>query len=159
MDFGSNFTSTTEIVNPKDLNYLNGKKYKNIFEMRKLKNHYLINIMPRKVKNYIWVNYENLLYNYEATLNDIQTKFSLVKKTDTYVKIKNYKKSNSYNYKQQRVITFNNGLIHLIWDNLDTNQENSLGYFKGDDNCAFKRLVNDALLGSYALTTNNSSIS
>ena len=111
--------------------------------MRKLKNHFLTNIMPRKVKNYIWVNYENLLYNYEATLNDIQTKFGLVKKTDTYVKIKNYKKSNSYNYKQQRVITFNNALIHLIWDNLDITQESMLGYFKGDDNCAFKILSND----------------
>ena len=141
LDFGSNFNNynnSTEIVNPKDLNYLTGKKYKNIFEMRKLKNHFLTNIMPRKVKNYIWVNYESLLYNYEATLNNIKTKFSLVKKTDTYVKIKNYKKSNSYNYKQQRAITFNNALLHLIWDNLDTNQEKTLGYFKGDDNGVFK---------------------
>ena len=127
-----------EIVNTTDLNYLTGKKYKNIFEMRKIKNHFLTNIMPQKVKNYIWINYENLLYNYEATLNDIQTKFGLVKKNDTYVKIKKYKKSDTYNFKQQRVITFNNGLIHLIWDNLDTKQENALGYFKGDDNGTFK---------------------
>ena len=146
LNFGNNFNNSTEIVNPKDLNYLTGKKYKNIFEMRKLKNHFLTNIMPRKVKNYIWVNYESLLYNYEATLNDIQTKFGLTKKTDTYVKIKNYKKSNSYNYKQQRVITFNNALIHLIWDNLDITQESMLGYFKGDDNGGFKNLVNDALV-------------
>jgi hypothetical protein len=158
LDFGSNFNTTTEIVNPKDLNYLTGKKYKNIFEMRKLKNHFLTNIMPRKVKNYIWVNYESLLYNYEATLNNIKTKFALVKKTDTYVKIKNYKKSNSYNYKQQRAITFNNALIHLIWDNLDTTQESMLGYFKGDDNGAFKNLVSDASVAD-ALTSDSSSIS
>ena len=138
LNFGNNFNNSTEIVNPKDLNYLTGKKYKNIFEMRKLKNYYLMNIMPRKVKNYILVNYESLLYNYEATLNDIQTKFALPKKTDTYVKIKNYKQSNSYNYNQQRAITFNNALIQVIWDNLDTGQENVLGYFKGDDNSAFK---------------------
>ena len=76
------------------------------------------------------------------------------------MKIKNYKKSNSYNYKQQRVITFNNGLIHLIWQNLDTSQENALGYFKGDDNGMFKNLVSsDSLLGSYTLTSNTSSIS
>ena len=137
LDLGSNFK---EILNTTDLNYLTGKKYKNIFEMRKLKNHFLTNIMPRKVKNYIWVNYESLLYNYEDTLNNIQTKFALPKKTDTYVKIKNYKKSNSYNYKQQRAITFNNALIQVIWDNLDTTQENMLGYFKGDDNTVFKNL-------------------
>ena len=106
--------------------------------MRKLKNHYLMNIMPHKVKNYILINYENLLYNYDDTLNNIQTKFSLVKKNDTYVKIKNYKKSNTYNYKQQRLISFNNNLIHIIWENLDIKQENALGYFKGDDNNGFK---------------------
>ena len=156
LDFGSNFNNSTEIVNPKDLNYLTGKKYKNIFEMRKLKNHFLTNIMPRKVKNYIWVNYESLLYNYEATLNDIQTKFGLVKKTDTYVKIKNYKKSNSYNYKQQRAITFNNALIHLIWNNLDTTQESLLGYFKGDDNGAFKSA---SVADADALTSDSVSIS
>ena len=157
LDFGNNFNNTTEIVNPKDLNYLTGKKYKNIFEMRKLKNHYLTNIMPRKVKNYIWVNYENLLYNYEDTLNNIQTKFALPKKTDTYVKIKNYKKSNSYNYKQQRAITFNNALLQVIWDNLDTTQENMLGYFKGDDNGAFKSAV-DVASASVALTSDSVSI-
>jgi hypothetical protein len=137
LDF-SNFNNNSEIVNPKDLSYLTGKKYKNIFEMRKLKNHYLMNIMPHKVKNYILINYENLLYKYDDTLNNIRTQFSLVKKNDTYVKIKNYKKSNTYNYKQQRLISFNNDLIHIIWENLDTTQENALGYFKGDDNNGFK---------------------
>lgn len=134
----SNNNNNTEIINPKDLNYLNGKKYKNIFEMRKLKNHYLMNIMPHKVKNYILINYESLLYNYDNTLNNIQTKFELVKKNDAYVKIKNYKKSDTYNFKQQRLITFTNDLIQIIWNNLDTNQENELGYFNGDDNSLFK---------------------
>jgi hypothetical protein len=143
-DLAGNFNSDTEIVNPKDLNYLTGKKYKNIFEMRKLKNHFLTNIMPRKVKNYILINYENLLYNYEATLNNIQSKFGLVKKNDTYVKIKKYKKSDTYNFKQQRVITFSNALLHIIWNKLDTRQENMLGYFKGDDNSAFKNSVANA---------------
>ena len=39
----------------KDLNYITNQKYKNIFELRKLKNDYLINIMPTKVENYILV--------------------------------------------------------------------------------------------------------
>ena len=156
LEFGNNFK---EIVNPKDLNYLTGKKYKNIFEMRKLKNHFLTNIMPRKVKNYILINYENLLYNYEATLNDIQKKFGLVKKNETYVKIKKYKKSDTYNFKQQRVITFNNALLHLIWDNLDTRQENMLGYFKGDDNGVFKSsTVNTSVADAVALTSDTVSI-
>jgi hypothetical protein len=138
MDFNIFSNNVSEPINPKDLNYLNGNKYKNIFEMRKLKNHYLMNIMPRKVKNYIFINYESLLYNYAATLNNIQSKFDLVKKNDTYVKIKNYKKSDTYNFKQQRLITFKNELIQIIWENLDTTQESALGYLKGDDNTVFK---------------------
>ena len=138
MDFNIFSNNVSEPINPKDLNYLNGNKYKNIFEMRKLKNHYLMNIMPRKVKNYILINYESLLYNYDATLNTLQSKFDLVKKNETYVKIKNYKKSDTYNFKQQRLITFKNELIHIIWENLDTGQESVLGYLKGDDNTSFK---------------------
>ena len=136
LDFNS--FQNSEIINPKDLNYLNGKKYQNIFEMRKLKNYFLMNIIPYKVKNYILINYENLIYNYEDTLNNIQQKFNLVKKNDTFIKIKKYKKSDSYNYKQQRLITFDNNLLHIIWDNLNVEQENKLGYFKGDDNNFFK---------------------
>lgn len=141
LDFNIFSNNASEPINPKDLNYLNGNKYKNIFEMRKLKNNYLMNIMPRKVKNYILINYESLLYNYDATLNTLQSKFDLVKKNDTYVKIKNYKKSDTYNFKQQRLITFKNELIQIIWENLDTTQESALGYLKGDDNTAFKITV------------------
>jgi hypothetical protein len=141
MDFNIFSNNVSEPINPKDLNYLNGNKYKNIFEMRKLKNHYLMNIMPRKVKNYILINYESLLYNYDATINNLQSNFDLVKKNDTYVKIKNYKKSDTYNFKQQRLITFKNELIQIIWENLDTTQESALGYLKGDDNTGFKITV------------------
>jgi hypothetical protein len=35
------------------------------------------------------------------------------------------------------MITFDNSLLHTIWDNLDVEQENKLGYFKGDDNNFF----------------------
>ena len=137
LDFNS--FQKSEIINPKDLNYLNGKKYKNIFEMRKLKNNFLMNIIPYKVKNYILINYENLIYNYEDTLNNIQQQFNLIKKNDTFIQIKKYKKSDTYIYKQQRIITFDNNLLHIIWDNLDDEQENKLGYFKGDDNNFFKK--------------------
>jgi hypothetical protein len=68
----------------------------------------------------------------------MQSKFDLVKKNETYVKIKNYKKSDTYNFKQQRLITFKNELIQIIWENLDTTQESVLGYLKGDDNTSFK---------------------
>ena len=63
-EFYSIDENTNNIV-LQDLNYVTLKKYINIFELRKMKNFYLLNVMPKKVKNYILINYESLLYNYE----------------------------------------------------------------------------------------------
>ena len=136
-----NFTTfkNNETVNPSDLNYTTGKKYKNIFELRKLKNFYLTNIIQTKVKNYILINYEDLLYNYEETLKSIKERFGLLPISSEFIKITNYKKSTSYSYKQQRLITFRNDLIKIIWQYLDKEQESTLGYSIDDyDNNYFK---------------------
>jgi hypothetical protein len=124
-------------INMKDLNYTTGKKYKNIFEMRKYKNSYLMNIMPIKVKNYILINYEDLLYNYEKTLQNIKEKFNLQQKNSSFIKIKNYKKSSTYNFVKQRQILLPHNLILLIWKNLDIKQEEKLGYKINDNNKFF----------------------
>jgi hypothetical protein len=112
----------------KDLNYITNQKYKNIFELRKLKNDYLMNIMPSKVKNYILINYENLLINYKETLELIKNKFNLIQKYPIFKNIKKYKKSETYNFVQQRQITLNPFTINIIWKNLDIDQEIILGY-------------------------------
>lgn len=111
-----------------DLNYITNKKYKNIFELRKLKNDYLMNIMPSKVKNYILINYEKLLTNYEETLEFIKNRFNLIQRYPIYKNIKKYKKCETYNFVQQRQITLTPFTINIIWKNLDINQESTLGY-------------------------------
>ena len=129
------FNNKPQIINKntiilEDLNYLTNKKYKNIFELRKLKNDYLMNIMPGKVKNYILLNYENLLNDYNETLDLIKNKFNLQPKYPIYKKIKQYKKSPTYIFVKQRQITLSPNEINTIWKNLDINQENILGYYK-----------------------------
>jgi len=131
------YATTNYEINKKDLNYITGNKYKNIFELRKLKNDYLVNSMPKKVLHYILINYENLLYNFDKTLHDIQIKFDLIPKYAVYVNIKKYKKSDNYNFVRQRMITFNKTIIDTIWNNLDVEQENYLGYYKNDNNTNF----------------------
>lgn len=125
-------------INKADLNYVTGKKYKNIFEMRKLKNNYLINIMPTKVKNYILINYEDLLYNFDHSLYAIKNKFNLIQTKQNFENVKKYKKSETYNFVKQRLISFPEKTIKLIWMNLDIKQEASLGYFMGNNNEYFK---------------------
>jgi hypothetical protein len=131
-------------INMKDLNYITGTKYKNIFEMRKIKNDFLIYIMPQKVNNYILINYEDLLYNYDETLNKIKEQFLLTQKFHSFIKIKKYKKSDNYNFVQQREISFPPPIIHLLWTNLDIQQEKKLGYLPFDNNSLFKnRYINN----------------
>ena len=129
---------TSYPLNRADLNYKTGFKYKNIFELRKLKNVYLINILPQKVHNYILIKYEDLLYNFDKTLTDVQTRFNLMPKNETFLNVTKYKKSETYTFVKQRQITFSPEMVNLIWKNLDVAQENQLGYVKNDNNAYFK---------------------
>ncbi len=122
----------------KDLNYANLNKYKNIFEMRKMKNSYLINVMPKKVKNYILINYESLLYNYNYTLDYISTRFNIKKIYEEYKQIKQYKKADNFNFNKQRTILLPEYIVEIIWRNLYLQQENYLGYYKYNNNEIFK---------------------
>jgi len=133
----------------KDLNYLTLQKYKNIFELRKLKNFFLINVMKKKVKNYILINYESLLYNYNYTLDFIKDKFQLTPKYTIYQPIKQYKKSNSYKFVKQRNILLSHSIVNHIWKNIYIPQENRLGYFKGDNNEFFKNKANISFITSF----------
>lgn len=127
----------------KDFNYITKKPYKNIFEMRRYKNHFLTDIMPLKVKNYILINYEALTNHYEYTLNTIQTKFNLTLKVpNTFVKVNKYKKENKRKFVSQKKIELNQATLVTIWKYIDIKQENALGYYMGDDNHRFKNQEN-----------------
>jgi len=122
----------------KDLNYLNNQKYKNIFELRKVKNNFLINVMPTKVDNFYLINYEDLLYNYSQTLQIIKDKFNLTQKSYEFIRILKYKKSETYNFVKQREVTLSLRIINLIWKNLDLEQEKIINYIPFDNNNFFK---------------------
>ena len=117
--------SNTEIM--EDRHIITKKRYKNIFELRKLKNNFLINDMPKKVKNYLLIIYEDIRDNYEKVIDYFHIKFNLVKKNDTYIKINNYKGTKDYMFHIKH-ITLNKYVINLIKKNIDNEQEKSLGY-------------------------------
>lgn len=132
MDFMKQYSLNKEFILTEDMNYITGKPYKNIFELRRLKNHYLMNIFPTKVKNYILINYEDLLYNYTDTLEKIRLQFHLDKKSPIYKPVHQYKKSDKYKFLKQREILLHPAIITLIWNNLDKEQEKQLGYTPED---------------------------
>ena len=77
-DKNVNIDTSKEILN--DRNIYTGDRYKNIFELRYTKNNFLLKDMPKKVKNYIFIRYEDLKYNLDKVLN-LYIKFPLNVKT------------------------------------------------------------------------------
>ena len=117
-----------EII-PEDFNYITKQKYKNIFEMRDFKNNYLINILPKKVKNYYFLKLEDFNKNPEKILNDIVIKFNLSKKNNTKNDVLLYTRGDKTggNF-TGREITLNDEIIQIIKNNLNFEQEHLLGY-------------------------------
>ena len=115
----------TEII--EDRHIKTNDRYKNIFELRDVKNNYLINDMKSNVKNYLLIRYEDLRDNYEIVLNCLKNKFNLIQKNENYIKINNYKGSHNKLFLKKN-IKLNKNIINLIKNNLNKEQENSIGY-------------------------------
>jgi len=58
----------------RDRNLYTKERYKNIFDMRHTKNKFLIEDMPKLVKNYLLITHEALLYDFTNTMNKITSK-------------------------------------------------------------------------------------
>ena len=55
-----------------DRNMDTGERYKNIFELRLVKNKYLIEKMPELVKNYCLITYDDLVDTFEDIMNKLK---------------------------------------------------------------------------------------
>lgn len=104
-----------------DRNIFTKERYKNIFELRKVKLEFLYDKMPLLAKNYILIKYEDLRDDYENTLNFIKNQFNLLTKNDHPKKITTYfgrgklirdkfKIDNDYNYIKEEI------LLHPAFD-------------------------------------------
>jgi hypothetical protein len=65
-----NITENNEIM--QDRNLENNERYKNIFELRHIKNKFLIESMPKLVKNYLLITYDDLADNFVSVMNKIK---------------------------------------------------------------------------------------
>ena len=91
-DKNVNIDTSKELLN--DRNIYTGDRYKNIFELRYTKNNFLLKDMPKKVKNYIFIRYEDLKYNLDKVLNLLKKK-GLQEKTNIKfpLNVKTYKQT------------------------------------------------------------------
>jgi len=98
-----------------DRNIFTKERYKNIFELRKVKLEFLYDKMPLLAKNYILIKYEDLRDDYENTLNFIKVQFNLFTKYYYPKKITTYfgrgklirgkfKIDTDYNYTKEEIL-------------------------------------------------------
>lgn len=120
---------TREIM--EDRNIYTKERYKNIFELRHTKLRYLIEDLPKKVKNFILIRYEDLVYNFVNTMNQIKNCNLEVKQDINFpLNTNNYKKDTNIKFstikKQPYIIT-----KEMVYENPNFNPqyEKRLGYY------------------------------
>ena len=77
-DNNNNRDTSKEIMD--DRNIYTGERYKNIFELRHTKIRWMLEDLPNKVKNCIFIRYEDLIDDFEKTLIKIKDKGLNIKK-------------------------------------------------------------------------------
>jgi hypothetical protein len=113
-----------------DRNLLTGERYKNIFEMRNVKTNYLLNEVKKKVKHYYFIKYDDLLHDYENTLNKIASKFRLKRRDNAsgpFVTVPKYKGTFNALYAKKPIL-LSQEIQEYIKKNLDIAQENRMKY-------------------------------
>jgi hypothetical protein len=82
-----------------DRNIETGERYKNIFELRDVKNKFLVENMPKLVKNYCLITYDDLVDNFVEIMNKIKNHNLEIKNNISFPINSNY-------YRKQKNITF-----------------------------------------------------
>lgn len=62
--------NTKEVM--EDRNIYTGERYKNIFELRHTKIKWMVEDLPKKIKNYIFIKYEDLIQDFNGTMFKIK---------------------------------------------------------------------------------------
>ena len=104
------------------------EKYNNIFELRRIKNERLMNQMPKLVKNYILIRYEDLNNDFDNVLTNIAKKFNLVFREKTIYRPLNYKGNEKAQLYSPKKVELSKDICQKIIDSVDKDQERALGY-------------------------------
>lgn len=113
-----------EMIN--DRNIYTGQRYKNLFELRYTKIKFLLEDLPNKVSNYIFIRHEDLLNDFNNTMNKIKDKGLKIKENINFpLNSKSYKKGDSIFTKKVNYIP---SIIIFRNPNYNYAIEKSLGY-------------------------------
>jgi len=74
-----------------DRNIYTKERYRNIFELRKVKAQFLLDDMPKRVKHFILIRYEDLNKDHRKVLAGLERKFQLKRRHKHFKDVKTYK--------------------------------------------------------------------
>ena len=108
-----------------DRNIYTKQRYKNIFELRHIKNKFIIKDLPNIVTNYVLIRYEDLLNNFENTMNKFKKKGLKLKSNLSQFPInsKLYKRQPNTEYTLVKQTKIDFIPKHMVYDHPDFNDE------------------------------------
>jgi hypothetical protein len=112
-----------------DRHIITKERYRNIFELRKTKNHYMMHEVPKHVPHYLLLRYEDLRDNYDETLDRIAQQFNLARIENPYKKIIKYKGTYTAEYAKKPILISERNQ-QVVMKMVDIEQEKQLGYLK-----------------------------
>jgi len=118
-----------EVMNDRNIDTL--ERYKNIFELRLVKNKYLIEKMPLLVKNYILITHDELIHNFVEIMNTLH-KCGLEIKDDTTfpTNITYFKKNKEKIFTKKPNIIPKDKIVKVKFELLDSFDEKFDSYLK-----------------------------
>lgn len=112
-----------------DRNIYTKKRYKNIFDARATKARFMLQDMPKLVKNCVLLRYEDVRDNINAVLTDLEKRFGLKRKHTSFKRVDGYKGQPNKKYKPVRYKTkIPAKHLVVIQKGLDWDIERKLGY-------------------------------
>jgi len=108
-----------------DRNIMTKERYRNIFELRKVKNNFILETLPTLVENVQVIRYENMRENYELTLEKLGSKYNLQRLWDHYKTVPKYKGTYLVEYLKKPIL-INERIQEYIENSVDREQENLL---------------------------------
>ncbi len=115
----------TEIM--ADRHIKENRRYRNILELRNVKNSFFLESLPRKVKNHYVVSYDLMKIEHAAVLEDISQQFDLPIRSNTGLNSFDAKRGGTY---QHRDYLIQDHHLNIINNGLDWRLEEILGFSK-----------------------------
>ena len=105
------------------------RRYKNIIELRNTKNYFLVHDMPKKVKHYILIRYEDISNNTFEELQKIQDTFHLERKNPEFVNFEKHTKIKGTKWENNHETYIPHPLnFKIVLSKIDLHLEHQLNY-------------------------------